>query len=157
MKRIILLFFIIILIIGSKNFTFASYRSNRTSDDIQNYLQEIFDYRIIIWNDFITDQDRSIKDIESNLKKFIAEPLLTIDLDNFKHIMENPTSYELIQNVYINNCKLQYNRMGSKIYIVNIGWDLVKDTEIIYEEYDYIVELIQIENKWLLKNYELYL
>lgn len=157
MKRIIVLSFVIILLVGNRNIIFASYnnRDEISEGEIKVSLQEIFNKRVEVWNAFMIGENLSLINIKEDLKTYIAEPLLTIDLNIYKDMMDNPTSYELINDVKILNCQLISRNEKNRSYLVNIAWELEDFGEIIHEELEYKVEVVKIKDNWLLKNYEL--
>lgn len=156
MKKIVAMFFLIILLMGNKDFIFASYKNEKTSEEeLKYHLQEIFDKRIEVWNAFMTGEYSSLKDIEDDFKNYTMEPLLTIDLKVFEDILNNPTSYEMIKDVNIINCQPIDKKENKGTYLVKIAWELEDFGDIVCEEFEYIVEVIKIKDNWLLRNYEL--
>lgn len=157
MKRIIVLSFVIILLVGNRNIIFASYnnRDEISEAEIKVSLQEIFNKRIEVWNAFMIGENLSLVNIKEDLKIYIAEPLLTIDLNTYEDMMDNPTSYEVINDVKILNCQLISRNEKNRGYLVSIAWELEDFGEIIHEELEYKVEVVKIKDNWLLKNYEL--
>jgi len=157
MKRIIVLSFVIILLVGNRNIIFASYNNmdEISEAEIKVSLQEIFNKRIEVWNAFMIGENLSLVNIKEDLKIYIAEPLLTIDLNIYEDMMNNPTSYEVINDVKILNCQLISRNEKNRSYLVSIAWELEDLGEIIHEELEYKVEVVKIKDNWLLKNYEL--
>lgn len=155
MKKIVVLFFISILIIGHQNIIFASYINKRnTNEEMKLYLQEVFDNRINIWNNLMMERT-SLEDIEKQLKEYTTEPLLTVDMEMFKDIIINPTSYESIREVHIQNCEAMKITEEERVFIVDILWVLQNYEELAYEEVEYIVKMEKEGNKWLLSDYQL--
>lgn len=155
MKKIVVLFFIILLIIGQKNIIFNSYAQEEVlNQEMQQRLQEIFNNRINLWNTYITEKP-PLEEIEIQLKDYITEPLLSTDLEIFYDITVNPTSYEAIEEVHIQDCKVIKLHGNHSSFLVEILWGIQENQVLIYEEIEYVVEMKREDQKWLLSDYRL--
>ncbi|AKL94908.1 hypothetical protein CACET_c14440 [Clostridium aceticum] len=156
MKKIVVLFFFVVLLIGHENFIFASYESQEVSEEeIQQHLQEIFDERIDVWNDFMVGKYSSLEAIRRDLEDYTTEPLLAIDISTYESIMNHPSSYEIIKEVNVMHCETIKANGTKGTYLVRIFWGIQSYDEFTYEEVEYIVEMLHIKNKWMLSDYQL--
>ncbi|SNS86190.1 hypothetical protein SAMN05446037_102458 [Anaerovirgula multivorans] len=155
MKKIVVLFFIAILIIGHENIIFASYKNEEAlNEEMKLHLQEVFSNRVNIWNTFITE-GATLEDTKIQLKEYTTEPLIEVDFAIFQEIVENPTSYEVIKEVHIQNCEAIKVHGKESTFSVEILWVLETYEELVYEEVQYIVIMKKDKNKWLLSDYQL--
>ncbi|AOY76650.1 hypothetical protein [Clostridium formicaceticum] len=156
MKKIVVLFFLVVLLIGHENFIFASYKNEEVSEEeIQQQLQKIFDKRIDVWNAFMVGQYSSLESIQGDLEDYTAEPLLSIDMNTYEGIMSSPSSYEIIKEVNMIDCKAIKTNNIKGTYLVKILWGIQSYEGFSYEEVEYIVEMVNIKNRWLLSDYQL--
>ncbi|SDK22212.1 hypothetical protein [Natronincola ferrireducens] len=156
MKKILATFFVLLLLIGHENIIFASYKNEEVFDEeMEHYLQEIFDTRIDIWNGFMRGEYVSIEAVIEDLQEHIMEPLLTTDVEIYTDLLQNPASYEMIEQVKIITCK-EIKKYGNKReYNVKVLWTIQDYEEILYEEIEYRMELRWVKNKWMLSDYQL--
>lgn len=155
MKKIVVLFFIAILIIGHENIIFASYKNEEVlNEEMKYYLQEVFSNRANIWNLFIKGAS-TIEDTEMQLKEYTTEPLISVDMAIFQEILENPTSYEIIGEVDVQYCEAIKLQGKEGIFRVGILWELETYEESEYEEVEYLVVMKKYKDKWLLSDYHL--
>ncbi|MCC5912140.1 MAG: hypothetical protein JJT76_17110 [Clostridiaceae bacterium] len=155
MKKIVVLFFLMLLILGHETITFASYKNDNVLEKELTYqLQETFEKRIEVWNGFLMGGYDSLQGIQIALEGVVGEPLLTIDIETFKEMLDNPTSYEGIEKVDISNCKVIYANNKEAHLTADILWILEGYGGKDMEEITYNLEMKKMDNKWLLTNYE---
>ncbi|SET80716.1 hypothetical protein SAMN05660297_03571 [Natronincola peptidivorans] len=156
MKKIVVLFFLVILAIGHENIIFASFKNQEIEDEaIGQYLQEVFEERVQIWNEFMMKGDKDLQSIKKQLMEYTTEPLLSFDMNAFEDLLKNPTSYEIIRDVSIERCQSIEMEGSNRTYLVEIFWVVEAYEELHREEVEYIVIMEKINDKWLLSDYQL--
>lgn len=155
MKRVFAIFVFIIIMISYHNIIFASYNNEEIEIQIMEETQRIFEERTRIWNCFLTGHYSSTEPIEEDLRLIIGNPLLKEDLDTFSQMLNNPSSYEKINDILVKDINLI--KVNSKILIfeATILWELQYYEEQYKEEIKYKIQLDQFGNKWMLVAYDL--
>lgn len=134
--------------------TFASYTNKEVlAKEVENDLQQIFNNRVNIWNKLMVE-NISLDDIQMQLGESISEPLITNDMEIFEDILNNPTSYETILDVDIQDCEIIKITRKKGVFLVKIAWTLEGYEDMDYEEVEYDVDMIRKNNRWLLSDYK---
>lgn len=135
----------------SKVFTYSEGVIN--ANLIGEELEQIFMTKANIWNKFVLGGYETIRSLELDLREISVDPLLSSDLKIFNELKNNPTSYELIESVTIQNFELidinKYYAIGN----VQINWVMQDGQQTYMEEIDYTVYLLRVHEKWMLSDY----
>ena len=153
LTSILILILLFLLIFLNKGSIFASFQGpGECEGQMQAHLQDIFNNRIWIWNNFLLG-NLTLEDVEDRLKESIGGELLAEDLKTFEDILKNPTSYETIEEVTIKKCELIKKDRDRKILLTRIQWSIRGFNGLETEELEYIVHMKRRNNSWFMNNY----
>lgn len=155
MKRLSIIFLLVITIISSQNVIFASYNREVLEEELYQHVENVFKERSRVWNQFLLGQYLSITEIEEDLKQFITEPLLKSDVAMFNEMLKNPGSYEEIADLSIKNLYVIHSGLNKVTLRALVIWDVVEYENEYSEEVEYVVEMEKIKDRWLLRDYQL--
>lgn len=154
MRRVAIIFVFIVAIISYHNVIFASYNSEVIEEELHQQVEQIFQKRSRIWNQFLIGQYTSVAQLEEELKIIVTNPLFKSDVKMFEQMLSSPTSYEGICDVSIQNIDtIKNNSKKAKLEVV-ILWEIEGYENNYNEEIKYIVEMEKYRENWLLSNYE---
>lgn len=158
MKKILLFFLLLITLVINKSMIFAVEDTSSTiSDDqiieIQNDVHDLLNKRAVLWNELFCENSK-LEDINEELKKIVAPPLLTYDMEAFSDIKNEYTSMERILKVDVLKVK-DINISDKEIIIdIQVEW-LMEGFEKNYKEnVDYRMNLIKSDETWKISDYK---
>lgn len=158
MKKILLFFLLLITLVINKSMIFAVEDTSSTvSEDqiieIGNDVHDLLNKRALLWNELFCQQS-NLEDINEELKRIVAPPLLTYDIEAFSEIKNGCTSMERILKVDV--LKVKDVEIGEKEIIVDIEVEwLMEGFEKNYREnIDYRMNLIKSNEIWKISDYK---
>lgn len=158
MKKVLLFFLLLITLIINKSMIFAVEDASSTINEqetieIKNDVHELLNKRAILWNELLSESSK-LEEINEELKKIVAPPLLTYDIEAFSEIKNEHTSMERILKVDV--LQVKDIKMSEKEIIVDleVEW-LMEGFEKNYKEkVDYRMNLINCDGVWKISDYK---
>lgn len=160
MKRMLTIFLLLLLFATQYQTIFATFATPEELPQIKEErmirLQEIFEERSKIWNTLF-DQGETIEllAVEEQLSILVGDKLLETDLKLFESLKESPTSFERIMGIQIVKYKPVYKTDSLENWEVTMLWELEGYEGIVTEKVRYLIEMENINEKWLLSDYHL--
>lgn len=155
MKKVLVIFLFLFIIISYQNVIFASYNNEAFEEKIQPHVQQAFKGRSKVWNQFLDGEYKSVDEIEVELETFVADPLLKSDIKMFEKMIKDPMSFEQISSVYIKDITIIKNSKDVVTLDTVVIWTVLDYLETYEEKVRYTVEMKKNKDKWFLSNYEI--
>ena len=155
MKKVIVIFIFITVILTCHNFIFAHYNGRITEQELYKRVEQIFYKRSNIWNNFLIGRYTSLSQLEKELREIVTDPLFKSDMKMFKQMLSIPTSYEGISDVSILDIHAVKNSFERAVLEVLILWEIEGYENNYNEEIEYIVEMKRDRGNWLLSDYKI--
>lgn len=155
MKKVLVIFLFLFIIISYQNIIFASYNNEALEEKTQPHVQQAFKGRSKVWNQFLNGEYRSVDEIKGELETFIADPLLKSDVKMFGKMMKDPMSFEQISSVFIKDISIIKNNKDVVILDTVVIWTVLDYSETYEEKLRYTVEMKKNKDKWFLSDYEI--
>lgn len=153
-----LVFFLMIILFSFHYQTIFAYfiEEEQPIEDMVPRIQEIFEVRTEMWNTFLDSTDNNgltIRETQKKLQGYVEDPLLKEDLKIYQQILIEPTSYEKINSLRIDEYHLLEGTNKRKKIQLTITWDLEGYDGISSETVNYILEMKKSKDIWLLRDY----
>lgn len=155
MKKVIVIFIFITVILICHNFIFAYYNGKTTEQELYKRVEQVFCERANIWNNFLFGQYTSLSQLERELRGIVTDPLFKSDMKMFEQMLSAPTSCEGISDVSILGIHGVKNSFEKAILEVLILWEIEGYENNYNEEIEYIVEMKKDRGNWLLSDYNI--
>ena len=155
MKKIVTAFLLIILLSTQYPIIFASLQEQEAEIDIQERLLEIFESRADVWNDFLVYHYETSEDLIERLEGHSTEPLISKDKLLFDQLIENPSSYERINQLHFDNLKVVKSKQNEIILKGDIVWEIGDHQRSYFEKATYKISLKRTKDEWYLSDYNI--
>ncbi len=155
MKRKLIVVFILMIII-----LFFSIGQAQTYDDIINEVFVIKTTRTILVNrmnimNLCIYEGLDLKLAEEKLKEIEVDALVKEDLKNLVYLRENPTDLEYVSALRVLNISLIDYSLEKIRFNTEIEWEINYYEDKTTEVFKYEIELIRVDDRFLLNRFEL--
>ncbi len=156
MKKIgfgmIVIFVFIVLLNGYS--VRASFANNKTNENEMKLIQSLITKRTEIMNKGLYNC-KDIEHIVEELKAIEKGDILERDILSIKEASSNPTDYPMVSNTKIKN--ITHISINENIHEITaiIEWSISYDLEESIEEYEYIIQIEEQDEKYVLTEFRL--
>lgn len=158
MKKILLLFLLLVTLMINRNMIFAVENiSNDVKQEeiikVKNEVHDLLNKRAALWNKLFS-QKVELEEVNKELKKIVAPPLLTYDMEAFNEIKTKHTSMEKILKVDVLKVKGVSLEEEKIIVDIEVEWLMEGFEENYKQKVDYQMVLIKREDIWKISDYD---
>lgn len=130
----------------------TSFISFGDSTDIRHICEELLVKRAEAWNNIFIDE-YSYSNFYSDMNNIAAGELLKEDLDTFIYLKQNPTSFERVISLKLNEKEIK--REKDRAFITGkVIWELEGESGVEIIENDYNIELEKHNQNWYITKFE---
>ncbi len=130
----------------------TSFISFGDSTDIRHICEELLVKRAEAWNNIFIDE-YSYSNFYSDMNNIAAGELLKEDLDTFIYLKQNPTSFERVISLKLNEKEIK--REKDRAFITGkVIWELEEESGVEIIENDYNIELEKHNQNWYITKFE---
>jgi viroplasmin and RNaseH domain-containing protein len=120
---------------------------------VKNEVHDLLNKRAALWNKLFS-QKVELEEVNKELKKIVAPPLLTYDMEAFNEIKTKHTSMEKILKVDVLKVKGVSLEEEKIIVDIEVEWLMEGFEENYKQKVDYQMVLIKREDIWKISDYD---